>query len=459
MNLESLIEKYNVAAPRYTSYPTVPFWDVETWHEKAWLAGVRRMYQEDANRGVGVYVHLPYCESLCTYCGCNTRITKNHTVEDPYIDSLLKEWAMYKEAVGEPDLQITDLHLGGGTPTFFASENLKRLIQGLLGGTEPAPGSTFSFEAHPANTTEEHLQTLYDLGFRRLSLGIQDFDPKVQFIINRKQTEEDVVRVMEQARRIGYESINFDLIYGLPLQTPATVSKTINSSLAMKPDRISFYSYAHVPWMKPAQRRFTEADLPVGQAKLDLYRLGKQLIQAAGYEDVGMDHFSTLADELHKAAAGGTLHRNFMGYTDKHVPLLIGLGVSSIGDSWYGFAQNVKTVEEYHQLIGDGRLPLLKGHALSGEDLLLRRQILDLMCKGYTSFPLNSAPELGEQILQRLQALVEDGLIELRVDTDQCFELTVTSIGKSFLRNICMAFDERLMSSRVETSNKFSQAV
>lgn len=459
MDLETLIEKYNVAAPRYTSYPTVPFWDEEKWNEAAWLGGIRQMFSEDASRGVGVYVHLPYCESLCTYCGCNTRITKNHAVEDPYIESLLKEWAMYKEAIGESELQIMDLHLGGGTPTFFASENLGRLIHGLLGGKAPAEGSTFSFEAHPANTTEAHLQTLYDLGFRRLSLGIQDFDPKVQFIINRKQTEEDVVRVMEQARRIGYESINFDLIYGLPLQTMDSVSKTITSSLTMKPDRISFYSYAHVPWMKPAQRRFTEADLPVGQAKLDLYRLGKKLIQEAGYEDVGMDHFSTVEDELHQAAAGGTLHRNFMGYTDKHVPLLIGLGVSSIGDSWYGFAQNVKTVEEYHQRIGEGRLPLLKGHALTEEDLLLRRQILDVMCKGHTSFPLHAAPDLGNGILQRLQVLVEDGLIELQENAGQYFDLKVTATGKSFLRNICMAFDERLISSRIETSNKFSQAV
>lgn len=462
LSLESLIEKYNIAAPRYTSYPTVPFWDIEKWSENAWLDTIRRMYKEDKSKGVGVYVHLPYCESLCTYCGCNTRITKNHTVEEPYIDSLLKEWQMYKDAIGKPELQINDLHLGGGTPTFFASENLSKLIKGLLGGKEPMSGSTFSFEAHPANTTEEHLQTLYDLGFRRLSLGIQDFDPKVQFIINRKQSEEDVIRVMEQARRIGYESINFDLIYGLPLQTMSSVSRTISSSLAMKPDRISFYSYAHVPWMKPAQRRFTEADLPAGQTKLDLYRLGKKMIQEAGYEDVGMDHFSTTDDELYQATVSGKLHRNFMGYTDKHVPLLIGLGVSSIGDSWYGFAQNVKTVEAYHKLIGENKLPLLKGHVLNDEDLLIRRQILDVMCQGNTTFPGNTIEDSNypaKKIWDRLQPLVEDGLIEVKKDLNQGFDLFVTKTGKSFLRNICMAFDERLMGSQVETSNKFSQAV
>ena len=455
-DLGRLIEKYNVAAPRYTSYPTVPFWDADQWNEEGWLDSVRKMYQQDPAKGVGIYVHLPFCESLCTYCGCNTRITKNHAVEDPYVNSVLKEWDLYKEALGSEHVRVTDLHLGGGTPTFFQHENLERLITGLLGGQVPAAGTSFSFEAHPANTTREHLQTLYDLGFRRLSLGIQDFDPKVQFIINRKQTEADVQRVMDQAREIGYESINFDLIYGLPLQTMETVEKTMISSLAMKPDRISFYSYAHVPWMKPAQRRFTEADLPVGEAKLNLYRLGKQMIQAAGYEDVGMDHFAVRTDELYQAAVDHTLHRNFMGYTDRHIPLLIGLGVSSISDAWYAFAQNVKTVEEYHQLIGENKLPLVKGHLLTEEDLVLRRQILDIMCKGETVLEAESPLTAG--IRKRLVPLVSDDLLVLEEEAEGAYRLMVTPVGKSFLRNICMVFDQRLQRSKGEQP-LFSQAV
>lgn len=456
-DLAKLIDKYNVAAPRYTSYPTVPFWEADPWTEEGWLQAVQKMYTQNPEHGVGIYVHLPFCESLCTYCGCNTRITKNHSVEDPYVESLLKEWALYREVLGSDAVPVTDLHLGGGTPTFFQHENLERLITGLLGGQPPASGTSFSFEAHPANTTREHLQTLYDLGFRRLSLGIQDFDPKVQFIINRKQTEADVLRVMDQAREIGYESINFDLIYGLPLQTPETVEKTISSSLAMRPDRISFYSYAHVPWMKPAQRRFTEDDLPVGEAKLALYRLGKDLIQSAGYEDVGMDHFALKSDSLFRASEDQSLHRNFMGYTDKHIPLLIGLGVSSISDAWYAFAQNVKTVEEYHRLIGENKLPLVKGHLLTEEDLVLRRQILDMMCKGEALLALKDP--LTPQIMERLEHLVADELIQIRhLPTEQAHRVQVTPTGKSFLRNICMAFDQRLVRSKGDQP-LFSQAV
>lgn len=455
--LKSAIEKYNVAAPRYTSYPTVPFWDTESWSEKGWLDAVRKMIQQDPSKGVGIYVHLPFCESLCTYCGCNTRITKNHAVEDPYVTSVLREWELYKQELGANHIPVTDLHLGGGTPTFFTHDNLHRLITGLLGQATPEPGTSFSFEAHPANTTKEHLQTLYDLGFRRLSLGIQDFDPKVQFIINRKQTEEDVLRVMDQARSIGYTSINFDLIYGLPLQTPETVEKTIRSSLAMRPDRISFYSYAHVPWMKPAQRRFTEADLPEGEAKLQLYLLGKELIQDAGYEDVGMDHFALPEDDLYRAAVNHTLHRNFMGYTDRHIPLLIGLGVSSISDAWYAFAQNVKTVEEYHKLIGENKLPLVKGHLLTDEDLKLRRHILDMMCIGETRLELKDP--LTPLIMEGLEPLTVDNLVEIRhLPDEHMHRVKVTELGRSFLRNICMAFDMRLIRSKGDKP-LFSQAV
>lgn len=455
--LRKLIEKYNVAAPRYTSYPTVPHWDVDAWSESGWLDAVRRMYTLEPNKGIGLYIHLPFCESLCTYCGCNTRITKNHAVEDPYIGSVLKEWKLYREAIGTDALHVSDLHLGGGTPTFFQHDNLERLIKGLLepGGYDPQ--SSFSFEAHPANTTKEHLQTLYNLGFRRLSLGIQDFDPKVQFIINRHQTVDDVRRVMDQARTIGYESINFDLIYGLPLQTPETVERTIVEALQMRPDRISFYSYAHVPWMKPAQRRFTEADLPVGEAKLSLYRLGKRLIQEAGYADVGMDHFALPSDSLYHAQESKTLHRNFMGYTDRHIPLLIGLGVSSISDAWYAFAQNVKTVEEYHALLAEDQLPLLKGHLLTEEDLTLRRHILDVMCQGETLLELPSP--LTAVIMERLEPLVEDGLVELKhLPQARAHQLKVTEIGRSFLRNICMVFDQRLLRNK-PSEPLFSQAV
>ncbi len=447
----ALIHKYNVAAPRYTSYPTVPFWENDHFNEQDWRLRVSENFKDSKEQGISIYVHLPFCESLCTYCGCNTRITKNHQVEDPYITSLLKEWKMYKEILGNESLKIAEIHLGGGTPTFFQAENLHRLIAGLMEGNQRAEGASFSFEAHPANTTYEHLKILYDLGFKRLSLGIQDFDEKVQFIINRHQTVEDVARVMKDARAIGYDSINFDLIYGLPLQTAESVRMTIEHSLILNPDRISFYSYAHVPWIKPGQRRFTEHDLPVGEEKLNLYKLGKQMIQEAGFEDVGMDHFAKPADELYKASKNGTLHRNFMGYADRYTPLLIGLGVSSISDAWTAFAQNVKTVEEYHKLIAENKLPVFKGHLLNEEDVLVRQYILDMMCRGKVS--LKPHEEINIGILDRLQPLQLDGLAEIKG-----LEVQITEVGKSFLRNVCMAFDVRLQRTK-ERENLFSQAI
>lgn len=447
----SLITKYNVAAPRYTSYPTVPFWENDFFNEADWKKNVVERYKASQDKGISIYIHLPYCESLCTYCGCNTRITKNHQVEDPYITSLLKEWKMYKEALGVESVLISEIHLGGGTPTFFAPENLQRLINGIMSGNQKTADASFSFEAHPANTTKDHLQTLFDLGFKRLSLGIQDFDEHVQFIINRQQTVEDVKRVMDDARGIGYESINFDLIYGLPKQTIDTIKRTISLSMEISPDRISFYSYAHVPWIKPGQRRFTEHDLPEGEDKLNLYKLGKKMIQESGYEDVGMDHFAKRDDALFIASEKGLLHRNFMGYADRYTPLMIGLGVSSISDAWTAFGQNVKTVEEYHELINAGRLPVFKGHLLHEEDLVIRQYILDMMCRGQVvllkDFVLNS------KIKERLLSLVDDNLVSIEQDI-----ISITEVGKSFLRNVCMAFDERLQKTN-ERNNLFSQAI
>lgn len=451
MDINFLISKYNVAAPRYTSYPTVPFWENDSFNKEEWKRSVQDRYQSSKSNGVSIYIHLPYCESLCTYCGCNTRITKNHKVEDPYITSLLKEWRMYRDILGSESIKISEIHLGGGTPTFFNPENLRRLIEGVLEGNTRTEDASFSFEAHPANTTEEHLQILFNLGFKRLSLGIQDFDEKVQLAINRRQSVGDVERVMSLARAIGYNSINFDLIYGLPLQTLKSVERTIELSLDMSPDRISFYSYAHVPWIKPGQRGFTELDLPEGQDKLSLYLKGKEMIQDAGYEDVGMDHFSKKEDALYIASKEGGLHRNFMGYADRYTPLMIGLGVSSISDSWTAFAQNVKTVEEYHAKIKKNELPVFKGHLLTEEDLILRAYILDMMCRGKVVFKDDF--ELNNKIKDRLLPLVTDGLVE--IDDNK---VIITDVGRSFLRNVCMTFDERLEQTK-ERENLFSQAI
>jgi oxygen-independent coproporphyrinogen-3 oxidase len=450
----NLTAKYNVALPRYTSYPTMPYWDVALFNNRDWKKTVKRSFEESNHQeGISIYIHLPFCENLCTYCGCNTRITKNHRVEEPYINALLLEWAMYKNILGHKPL-IREIHLGGGTPTFFSAENLKMLISAILMHTEIHPDAAFSFEAHPANTTVNHLQVLYDLGFRRLSLGIQDFDPKVQAIINRQQSYAQVQTVTSQARRIGYTSVNYDLIYGLPLQTLQGLATTIQQVAELKPDRIAFYSYAHVPWIKPGQRHFTENDLPNVEAKKKLHETGRALLHSYGYLEIGMDHFALAGDQLFTAMKSGHLYRNFMGYTDQHTQLLVGLGVSAISDSGYAFAQNVKNVEEYLRLVKQGELPVFKGHLLTQDDLIICKHIQNIMCKGNTTWNHHQepCPSLLEG-LERLQPLADDELIELN-----SWGLKVTPLGQGYLRNICMALDARLWADKPATQ-LFSMAV
>jgi oxygen-independent coproporphyrinogen-3 oxidase len=441
----ALLKKYNVSAPRYTSYPTVPYWDQQNFDQQKWFTALKKSFAQHKEDGISLYIHLPFCESLCTYCGCNTRITKNHDVELPYITAIIKEWEMYCDVLGEKP-KIKELHLGGGTPTFFSSQNLEKLIVGIL---DDVAETECSIEGHPDNTTIKHLQTLHQLGFKRLSLGIQDFDPKVQLMINRFQTVEQVYRITAEARAIGYESINFDLIYGLPAQTLNGLAKTIIEVVDLQPDRIAFYSYAHVPWLKPGQRHFTESDIPQGDEKFALYQLGRNLLIDAGYQEIGMDHFALKNDSLFKASENHQLHRNFMGYTHQHTSILIGLGVSSISDCGLAFAQNAKTVEDYLVNINADTFAIQKGHILSNQDMVIGKHILNLMCNGETFFD----GEIPSIINQRLKILIDDKLVII-----EGFRLIVSPLGKSFLRNICMALDERLWQQQPKTT-LFSNAL
>lgn len=444
MTKAELIRKYNVPGPRYTSYPTVPFWDTIPT-EEIWIHSVNEQLEKSSN--LSLYIHLPFCESLCTYCGCNTRITTNHAVERPYLDALLKEWRIYLERMTVVPT-IKELHLGGGTPTFFSPENLDYLMNGLFATAKRHAEIEFSFEAHPQNTTAEHLQLLHDWGFRRVSFGIQDFDPIVQDMINRKQSFEKIKEITLTARQIGYTSINYDLIYGLPCQKKETVIDTINKVKSLSPDRIAFYSYAHVPWIKPGQRKFTEADLPIGNEKSELYEAGKILLEESGYIEVGMDHFALPTDDLVLAMNENRLNRNFMGYTTGNDELLIGLGVSSISDSWNCFVQNVKVVEEYYSRLDRNELPIFKGHVLNEEDRVIRRHILNIMCHFETTWVSSNAHIVEmDHIIEKLQAFEDDGLVNLTP-----FSLSVTEKGRAFIRNICMAFDLRLMRNQPATT-------
>lgn len=445
--MNSLIDKYNIPGPRYTSYPTVPYWDESTFSREEWKESVIRSFNEsNADEGISIYIHLPFCEALCTFCACHKRITKQHSVEIPYLESVLKEWMLYLRMFQEKP-KLKELHLGGGTPTFFSPQNLKTLLEGIFETVEIAEHPEFSFEGHPNNTTKDHLQTLFDLGFRRVSFGVQDYDPKVQKAINRIQPFEKVREVTEWAREIGYRGISHDLVFGLPHQTWEAMENTIRKTMELKPDRLAFYSYAHVPWVKGVgQRGFDENDLPSGEEKRRLYEDGKKLLEDLGYIEVGMDHFSLEHDDLYQSLIQKKLHRNFMGYTSSNTQLMVGLGMSAISDSWYAFAQNVKTVEEYQKILEEGEIPVVKGHILNQEDLVVRRHILNLMCQLETYFEEeNSFPEL-QSALGMLKEMQNDELVEI-----EGHQVKITEKGRAFTRNVAMVFDLRMMRNKPET--------
>jgi len=444
----NLVTKYNIAGPRYTSYPTVPYWNNKTFSRAAWKRSfVKTFNANEKGTSISLYIHLPFCERLCTFCGCNKRITKNHKVETPYLESVLKEWQLYTQILKERPI-IKELHLGGGTPTFFSPENLSNLIDGIFNLSDRAPKTSISFEGHPNNTTFTHLQVLKDLGFNRVSYGVQDYNHTVQKAINRIQPFENVKRVTEQAKELGYNSVGHDIIFGLPFQTREHIIHTIERTKELLPDRIAFYSYAHVPWIKGnGQRGFKDSDLPTPDEKREMYETGKKELLLAGYVEIGMDHFALKSDSLYKAMDTMTMHRNFMGYTDFKTQLMIGLGVSSISDSWYGFAQNVKTVEAYQEAIAQNEIPVYRGHILNSEDLIIRKHILNLMCKLTTSW---SSEELYVKeipyILDDLKEMEQDGLLIIEKDS-----ITILEKGRPFVRNVCMAFDLRLKRAVPET--------
>ena len=448
----TLLQKYDVPIPRYTSYPTVPYWDFSTINEARWKQCVIETFNAE-NGELCVYIHLPFCENLCTFCACTKRITKNHEVENSYILSVLKEWSIYRSLLPSPPV-IKEIHLGGGTPTFFSANNLLQLINGITKDAIVNDNHEFSIEVHPNYTTEEHIEKLAGVGFNRISLGVQDFDPAVQYVINRIQSFERTKEVVDWARKYKYSSINIDLIYGLPHQTADSVKYSINKIKSLMPDRIAFYSYAHVPWKSKGQRHYTEADLPAAAQKWEMYNTGKQMLEEAGFASIGMDHFALPDDKLFTAAASGNLHRNFMGYTTTKSKLIIGLGVSSISDSWNAFAQNEKVVEDYEEKINRGILPLVNGHLLNEEDIIIRKKMLELICENKTS--LNKkllAHDFLENALSKLHALEADGLVTIDEEN-----IRVTANGNSFIRNISAAIDARLW-RKDKGANAFSKAI
>jgi len=447
MSLSALIEKYDVPAPRYTSYPTVPYWcDSPTSEE--WVSSLDASIKQE--QSIAYYVHLPFCETLCTFCGCNTVITRNHAQEFTYLEALQSEFRNYARQIKElNELSPVQVHLGGGTPTYFSANNIKTLLSFLIKNVSRLPKNfEGSVEVDPRHCSEEQLQVFREFGFKRLSMGVQDFSAEVQRAVNRIQPFEMTERIVSRARQLGFESVNFDLIYGLPKQTTASVVDTIKKTLELRPDRIAFYSFAVVPWMKPAQNHMAEF-LPRPAEKREIFEIGRQLLLDAGYFEIGMDHFALPDESLTVASKEGRLHRNFMGYVETRSSILLGLGVSAISESHTCYHQNVKELPEYYNQVQAGRVPTFRGHKLSIDDQLRRNQILALM----TKFEVELLPNQFSEVRSDLASMIADGLVSLDHS-----KLKLLPDGKPFLRNACVVLDQRMRAAKAK-EQLFSKVV
>lgn len=450
--MKQLIKKYEKSGPRYTSYPPYPFWEGAP-DQKAWFTSLKN---SNAQEGIDLYIHVPFCEKLCFYCGCNRTVTKNHSVEIPYVSSLKKELLVYKRELGK--LKINSIHLGGGTPTFLSVESLRDLLGFIRVNFFLSKEFSGAMEIDPRVTTLGHLDVLSDFKFTRISLGIQDFSPVVQKAVNRIQSFEQIQELVNYSRKKGIKSVNFDLIYGLPLQTKESIKNTVEKLEGLMPDTIAFYSYAHVPWKIKSQKSLEKYHLPVGEEKQKLKDVGVQELSKLGYYELGMDHFVLKTDPLYHAYHNGKLYRNFMGYTIQNSAHLIGIGASSISSSGDMFIQNEKEAFQYIKLMEEDQLPTVSGHILSSSDLELSKVIQEIMCRDHSN--LNDlfdtvSPATKDIMDGHLSELKEDGLISL----DQGL-IKVDEIGKPFLRNICMALDYRLLERpAAKEGTRFSKTI
>ena len=451
-----LIKKYDIAGPRYTSYPTAvqftPEFTEADYRQQAALSN-------QSGRDLSLYFHLPFCDTICYYCACNKVITKDRSKADPYLDSLHKEIAMQGELF-DSSRKVNQLHWGGGTPTFISHEQMAKLMDVTRQhfNLHDDDSGEYSIEIDPREVTRESIKLLRDIGFNRMSLGVQDFDPAVQKAVNRIQSEEQTMNALNSAREFGFKSISTDLIYGLPLQTAESFSTTLQKIIEINPDRISLFNYAHMPELFKPQRRINEADMPSAEIKLTILKLSVEQLIDAGYVYIGMDHFAKPDDELSIAQQQGKLYRNFQGYATHADCDLVGMGITSIGTIDNSFSQNVKTLDEYQTLINAGNLAVFRGVKIDLDDLIRRDVIMQLICH----FDLNFATiEAKHNIdfsdyfsaeIKRLSSMKDDGLITLN---DQ--SITVTGKGRLLIRNICMIFDRYL--SEAQSQQRFSKAI
>ena len=453
-----LLTRFDVAGPRYTSYPTADRF-VEAFGEAQYVSALqqRGAGSVQASKPLSLYVHLPFCESLCYYCACNKIITKHHDRTGPYLRYLSREVDLHVQHLGSQQV-VSQLHLGGGTPTFLSDGELGELMAMLQRNFSFVPGGEYSIEIDPRTIDATRLGTLKRLGFNRLSFGVQDFDPLVQKAVHRVQPAEQVFALVAAAREIGFDSINVDLIYGLPQQTPESFDRTLAQVVELRPDRIALYGYAHLPERFKPQRRINAGDLPQAGGKVAMLARSLAAFEQAGYVYIGMDHFALPEDALAVAKRQGRLHRNFQGYSTQPDADLIARGVSAIGKVGATYSQNAKDLIEYQDRLDHGQLPVVRGLAVTRDDLLRRAVIMSLMCQGRVQFESIELSHLidfksyfaGE--LGRLSAMQDDGLVEL---TDSAIE--VTAMGWFFVRGVAMVFDKYLQADR--TRARFSKII
>ncbi|MCV0440420.1 MAG: oxygen-independent coproporphyrinogen III oxidase [Hydrogenophaga sp.] len=453
---EELLRRFDVPGPRYTSYPTADRF-VEAFTERDYIQALEQRRAGSLALPLSLYVHIPFCESVCYYCACNKVITRHHSRAAEYLRYLARELELQVEHVGKGQ-PVSQLHLGGGTPTFLSDDELEDLMSMIRRHFTLVPGGEYSIEVDPRTVTGERLRTLARLGFNRLSFGVQDFDPAVQKAVHRVQPAEQVFALVEEARRIGFESVNVDLIYGLPLQTPESFARTLAQVNALRPDRIALYAYAHLPSRFKPQRRIVAAELPSASDKLGMLSLSIDALLDAGYVYIGMDHFALPTDALAVARRQGRLHRNFQGYSTQPDCDLIALGVSAIGRIGATYSQNAKTLEEYRDLLDQGRLPIVRGLALTRDDLLRRAVIMSLMCQGEVQFEpieLGHLIDFRRHFAREIEAL--DELAALGLVQVDATGLHVTEAGWYLVRAIAMVFDRNLQVD--ENRARFSRII
>ena len=442
-----LLTRFDVSGPRYTSYPTADRF-VEAFGEDEYVLALQQRRSVVNALPLSLYVHIPFCESLCYYCACNKIITKHPERAEVYLRYLSREIDLHTAHCGKGQV-VSQLHLGGGTPTFLSDDGLRDLMDMLRSNFSLAPGGEYSIEVDPRTVDAGRLAFLAELGFNRLSFGVQDFDPDVQKAVNRIQPAEQVFALVAAAREIGFESINVDLIYGLPRQTAASFDRTLAQVAELRPDRIALYAYAHLPERFKPQRRIISADMPMASDKVSMLSRSLEAFNKAGYVYVGMDHFALPEDALAIAKRQGRLHRNFQGYSTQPDCDLIALGVSAIGRVGATYSQNAKTLDEYYDLLNQGKLPVVRGLALTRDDLVRRAVIMALMCQGELSFEsielawLIDFHEYFASEMERLLEMQQQGLVQIGADG-----VEVTEMGWYFVRGIAMLFDKNLQVDR-----------